>query len=113
MSAYADVDDIIAAWVKSAGSTLYTEWAEAPARFFHVHGDPPFECFQVNVRAPEDGRTAVTACAIDTNDDTDDEMDQTWEGPVGELDKMLGTAMAAIETWKGRERKRPDPPSPW
>jgi hypothetical protein len=113
MNPYAEVDRVIAAWVKSAGSTLFTEWADAPARYFHVPGDPPFECFQVSVRVPEKGRTAVTAAAIDTNDDTEDEMKQTWEGPVGELDMMLGTATAAIETWKGRERKSPDPPSPW
>ena len=112
MSAYTDVDDLIAAWVKLAGSTLFTEWADAPARFFHVPGNAPFECFQVSVRMPEDGRTAVTARAIDTNDDTDDEMDQTWEGSIGELDKLLGTAMATIETWKGRERTGPDSASP-
>ena len=112
MSAYADLDGVIGAWVKSTGSTLLTEWVDAPARFFHVSGDPPFECFQVSVRVPEDSQTAVTARAIDTNDDTDHEMDQTWEGPVGELDEMLGTAMAAIETWRGRRRTRPDLPSP-
>ena len=112
MRAYADVDDVIAAWVKTSGSMLFTEWADAPARFFHVPGDPPFECFQVSVRVPEDGQTAVTARAIDTNEDTDHEMGQTWEGPVGELDEMLGTAMAAIEMWRGRGRTRPDLPSP-
>jgi hypothetical protein len=113
MNAYADVDGVITEWVKAAGFTLYTEWADAPARFVYVPGDPPFECFQLSVSAPERGRTAVTAWAVDTNDDTDDEMNQTWEGPVDELDKMLGTAMAAIETWKGRERRRPDQASPW
>ena len=113
MSSYADVDGVIAARVRSAGSTLFTEWADAPARFFYVPGDPPFECFQISVRVPNDGRTAVTARAIDTNDDNDEAMDQTWEGSVSELDEMLGTAMSTIEEWKGRERTRPDPPSPW
>jgi hypothetical protein len=113
MSAYADLDGVIAKWVKSTGSALFTEWADAPGRFFHVPGNPPFECFQVSIRAPEDGRLEVTARAIDTNDDAEDDMDKTWEGPVGELDKMLGKAIAAIEAWKGRERTRPDPRSPW
>jgi hypothetical protein len=27
MSSYAEVDDVIAAWVKATGSTLFTEWA--------------------------------------------------------------------------------------
>lgn len=113
MSVYAGVDGIIAAWVNSTDSTLFTEWADAPARFFHVPGDPPFECFQINARVPEGDRKAVTARAIETNDDADDEIDQTWEGPVVELDNMLGPAMAAIETWKARERKKPDLPSHW
>jgi len=112
MSGYADVDRVIAKWVGTTGSTMFTEWAGAPARYFHVPGTPPFECFQVSVSAPEDGRIAVTARAIDTNDDTDEEMDQTWEGPVGQLDDLLGTAVATVEAWKSRERKRPDPASP-
>lgn len=112
MSGYADVDDVIDKWVRSTGSSLFTEWADAPARFFHVPGDPPFECFQVSVHPPVDGRTGVTARAIDTNDNTEETMDQTWEGPTGELDWMLGAAMALIEKWKGRERNAPDPPSP-
>jgi len=113
MNVYADVDSVIKAWVKSTGSTLFTEWADAPARFFHVPGDPPFECFQVSVRPSMDGRTAVTARAIDTNDDTEEAMDQTWEGPTSELGDLLGSAMALIREWKNRQRKTPDPPSPW
>lgn len=113
MTGYEDVDGVIATWVKSTGSTLFTEWADAPARFFYVPGDPPFECFQVSISLPEDGRTAVTARAIDTNDDTENELDRVWEGAVGELLQMLAAAMANIEEWKARQRTRPDPPSPW
>lgn len=113
MSSYAEVDDVIAAWVKAIGSTLHTQWAGAPARYFHVPGDPPFECFQVSVRPPENGRVAVTARAIDTNDNTEEDMDQTWEGPLANLDEMLGNALAIVEKWKTRERTKPDPPSPW
>jgi hypothetical protein len=113
MSSYAEVDDVIAAWVKATGSTLFTEWAGTAARYFHVPGDPPFECFQVSVRSPENGRTSVTSVAIDTNDDTEEEMEQTWEGPLEQLGEMLGTALATIEQWKARERRKPDPPSPW
>lgn len=53
------------------------------------------------------------SAAIDTNDDAEGQMDRTWEGPVDELDGMLGAAMALVEQWKARERTRPDPPSPW
>ena len=40
-------------------------------------------------------------------------MDQTWEGPLAQLDEMLGVAVAVIATWKTRERRKPDPASPW
>ena len=113
MTRYVEVDDVIEAWVKATDSTLFTEWAGQPARFFYVPGTPPFECFQVSVQAPENGQTSVTARAIDTNDDAEEELDQTWEGPIGDLDGMLKAALAAIEAWKVRERVRPDPPSPW
>lgn len=113
MGTYSDVDHVINRWVKTTGSSLFTEWADAPARFFYLPGDPPFECFQVSVRLPENGRTSVTARAIDTNDNTDEEMDQIWEGSISELDAMLRAALGTIETWKGRERKTPDPPSAW
>jgi hypothetical protein len=113
MSGYADVDGVIAAWVRSAKSKLFTEWADAPARFFYVPGDPPFECFQVSVSVPTEGRTSVTARAVDTNDGADDQMEETWEGPIVDLDQLLRAAMATIEKWKARERTRPDLPSPW
>ena len=113
MSSYAEVDPIIIGWVEDVGSFLFTEWADAPARFFHLPGHPPFECFQVSVRLPKNGRIKVVARAIDTNDDTDDEMDRIWEGPVAGLDDMLREAIGTIEAWKVRVRKKPDPPSPW
>jgi hypothetical protein len=106
MSAYAEVDGVIDAWVKATGSKLFTEWADAPARFFYLPGDPPFEIFQVSVSLPRNGQTTVSARAIDTNDDSEEEMDQTWDGPVAQLDEMLGVAIDTIKGWKGRERKR-------
>ena len=112
MASYADVDSVIEGWVKKTGSVLFTHWADAPARFFHVPGDPPFECFQVSVRLPEDGQAAVTARAIDTNDDSGEEMDRTWEGPVSELDAMLGAAVRTIEEWKAREQRSSGSPRP-
>ncbi len=60
--------------------------------------------------APKNGRTAVVARAIDTNDDAEDELDQTWEGPLTELDGMLASAFFTIERWKSRERKGPIQP---
>ena len=113
MSSFADIDGVIAKWVRAADTTLHTEWADAPARFFHIPGTPPFECFQISVQMPEGGRTSVTARAIDTNDDTDEQMDKTWRGPIGDLNEMLGAAVALVGTWKGRDRLRPDPASPW
>lgn len=113
MSDFADIDGVVAKWVRAADTTLYTEWANAPARFFHIAGDPPFECFQISVEVPEAGRTSVTARAIDTNDDTDKQMVKTWRGPIGDLDEMLGAAVALVVTWKGRERLTADPTSTW
>ncbi len=113
MTSYAELDGVIDAWVKATGSTVYTEWAGAPARGFHIGGDAPFECFQVSVRTAPEGQVSVTARAIDTNDDTDEDMDETWEGLAPELDGMLSKAVATIEKWKSRERTKPDPPSPW
>lgn len=111
MSVYAELDPVIDKWVVALGSKLFTEWAGEPARFFYTPGDAPFEVFQISIGPPEDGRVNVLARAVDTNDDAEDEMDRTWEGPVGELDQMLGTAVATIENWKARTRKRPA--SPW
>jgi hypothetical protein len=51
------------------------------------------ECFQITVQAPENGRTAVVARAIDTNDDTVTQMGEEWERPVDELDGMLRAAL--------------------
>lgn len=113
MGGFADIDGVIAKWVRAVDTTLHTQWADAPARFFYIPGDPPFECFQINVQAPEGGHISVTARAMDTNDDTDEQMDRTWQGPIGDLDGMLGAAVALVETWKERERRRPDPASPW
>lgn len=113
MSGYADVDKVIKRWVKATRSTLYTTCAGAPRRAFHIPGDPPFECFQVSIGEPVDGKTTVSAWAIDTNDDTDDQMEQTWAGAVEELDGMIEAAVATIEKWKRRVRLRSGPPSPW
>ena len=104
MNPYADVDGVIDAWVRASGSSLSTEWDGRPARFFHIPGAPPFECFQVSVDPPQDGLVAVTARAVDTNDDTEHEMDQTWDGSVAELDAMLAIAIATVRQWRDRER---------
>jgi hypothetical protein len=113
LSPYSEVDPVIAKWVEAIGSPLTTEWADEPARFFYIGGDPPFECFQIYISPPKDGRIAIYAHAVDTNDDTEDELNNSWEGKVGELDSMISAAVANIELWKARIRKKPDPPSPW
>lgn len=102
MSDYAAVDGVIDAWVKATGSTLFTEWAGQAARFFHIPGVPPFECFQISIELPSADGVSVRARAIDTNDDCEMELEKTWHGSVAELDVMLSTAVATIETWKGR-----------
>ena len=100
MTGYSDLDEVIGFWVKATGSTLFDEWNGQPTRFFHVPGIPPFDCFQVSIEPPSGSRVIVSASSIDTNDDT--EMERTWEGSVAELDAMLASAMATIETWKQR-----------
>lgn len=110
---YAEVDAVIAKWVGALGATLSTQWDNAPARFFYTSGDPPFECFQISVDPPSDGQVSVYAIAVDTNDDTDDELTASWIGRIAEIDAMLAKAVDTVEGWKRRKRKKPDPPSPW
>lgn len=102
MTNYAAVDATIDAWVKATGSMLFTEWAGQPARFFHLPGKPPFGCFQVSVEPSSADAVTVLARAIDTNEDSELELQQTWQGSVGELDAMLSAAVATIDTWKQR-----------
>jgi len=113
MDGYSDLDPIIAKWVDLLGSTLFTEWAGTPARFFWTSGDLPFESFQISIDPPIDGRVKVYARATDTNDHTDDKMDTFWEGSSADLDDMLATAVKVVHGWKTRKRVRPDPPKPW
>jgi hypothetical protein len=113
MDAFSDFDPVIARWVDRLASTLFTEWAGAPARYFWTAGDPPFESFQISIGPPVDGRIKVYARATDTNDDTDDQMDTSWEGSSANLDKMLATAVEVVNGWKARKRIKPDPPQPW
>jgi hypothetical protein len=104
MSNYFEIDPIIERSASSVGASIVREWADAPARFFYLPGDPPFECFQVSVDAPENGRVSVYARAVDTNDDTENAMGRAWTGPVAELEVMLGAAIATVGAWKVRER---------
>lgn len=97
---FANVDSVIEASVKAMGSTLFREWAGQPARFFHVPGDPPFECFQVSISPPSAGRLTVLAASIDTNDDA--ELELATEGRVEDLDEMIADALATINRWKQR-----------
>jgi hypothetical protein len=101
MTSYADLDRVIAAWVKRTDSTLFTEWAGNPARFFHLPGPPPFECFQVSIEPPSTDEVTVRARSIDTNDDT--VWEQVWAGGADELDAMLAAAVDQIDRWKRRD----------
>lgn len=100
MSVYKDVDAVIRARVQAAGSTLFTEQAGVEARFFHLPGSPPFECFQISIEPPTGGRMRVVAAVIDSNDG--EEPEQMWEGSMIDLDSMLTSALTTIERWKLR-----------
>ena len=113
MQTYEKLDPVIDKWVAILGTKLFTEWADRPARFFYTPGDPPFECFQISVTPPKWGRVKVHARAVDTNDDVERELEQSWTGSIADLDGMLAAAVKAINVWKTRTRQRPDPPSPW
>jgi hypothetical protein len=99
---YTDLDPTIGKWVEATSSTLFTEWAGEPSRYFHLPGEPPFECFQIVVFPPAGGDVRVQAASIDTNDDA--EMMQLWGGPVATLDDMLAVAVAKVEQWKVRQK---------
>ena len=111
MDVYSEIDATINECVAALGSTLFTEWAGSPCRFFYTPGDPPFEVFQISVDPPASGRVAVFASAVDTNDDA--VMEQNWEGPVDQLAEMLGNAVRTVNQWKQRTRTKPDPSSSW
>jgi len=113
MDAYSELDATIEACVAAHSSQLFTEWASKPARYFHIPGDPPFECFQVSVEPPSPCKVAVFVRAIDTNDDTENELERRLEGSVKDLSRILDDAIHTINGWKLRQRMKPDPPSPW
>lgn len=100
MSSYAAIDPILLPWIEAKRFTLFSEWAGEPARFFYAPGNPPFDCFQVSVSEGPPHGVTVTARTIDTNDDA--EFEESWTGPVGQLEEMLSTAMVTIDRWKAR-----------
>ena len=101
---YAELDPLIQKWVKLTGSALFTQHSDGqPARYFHLPGFPPFECFQIVVFPPKQGKVVVQAASIDTNDDA--EMLKLWDGPTETLDNLLRQAVATIEQWKVRVQK--------
>lgn len=99
-SVFAELDPVIKQWVKATRSTLFTEWNGQDSRFFHIPGNPPFECFQIAVFSPDSGKVVVQAASIDTNDDA--EMLKLWDGETANLDHLLGQAVQTIEHWKSR-----------
>lgn len=110
---YSDIDPVIQRWVLRLDSKLFTEWNGEPARFFYTPGDPPFECFQICVDRRLPYEVAVYARAVDTNDDSEGGLKQSWQGSPTDLDGMLANAVECVEKWKGRPRVAPDPASPW
>lgn len=100
------MESTIEACVKANGSTLFTDWAGAPARFFHLPGRPPFECFQISIDPPRSGSVVVLARSIDTNDES--ELEESWEAPVHELSSLLVQALQVVQAW----RNRPQQPAP-
>ena len=104
MTDYADLDPTISKWVEATSSILFTEWAGEPSRYFHIPGQPPFECYQIVVFPPARGDVTVQAASIDTNDQA--EMMQLWEAPVATLDDMMAVAVATVEQWKVRPKEQ-------
>jgi hypothetical protein len=100
MNPFAAIDDHLARRTTADGWELSTEWADAPARYFHIHGDRPWDCFQVNIVAPSTDRMTVTARSIDTNDGI--EFEAIFSGAVGDFPRLLAAAVKTIEVWKGR-----------
>ena len=100
MNPYADLDPILNARAKTAGWVVFTEWADAPARFFHIGGDAPHDAFQVSIEPPRGGQVTVFARSIDTNDDL--ELEQSWTAETDRFDALLTAAVQKIEQWKLR-----------
>jgi hypothetical protein len=97
-----DVESVVSACVSSIGSTLFGGDEVDPRLWFYISGDPPHECFQIVVWQPMEANISVQAAAIDTNDDTEDEMIEVWEGPTVDLAAMLKTALATAQAWRDR-----------
>jgi hypothetical protein len=104
MTDYADLDPTIGKWVEATSSTLFTEWAGEPSRYFHLPGEPPFDCFQIVVFPPAGNDVTVQAASLDTNDGT--EMMQIWEGPAASLNGMLAAAVATVDQWMVRLKEQ-------
>ncbi|HUD28523.1 MAG TPA: hypothetical protein VMQ93_06600 [Novosphingobium sp.] len=100
MTVYAEVDPVIDAWAHATVKKLFTEWVDQPARFAYVPGLRPFECFQISIDPPFNGRIAVSARSIDTDDES--EFDERWEGATGALPILLEEATAVVQKWVNR-----------
>ncbi len=100
MTAYSEVDPVIAAWAQGTVKKLFTEWADQPARFAYLPGLRPFECFQISKDPPAAGRVAVSARSVDTDDES--EFDQRREGATDALLNLLEEATATVQKWVNR-----------
>lgn len=101
---YADLDPTNGKWVEATSSTLFTEWVGEPSRYFHLPGEPPFECFQIVVFPPAGNDVTVQAASLDTNDGA--EMMQIWEGSTASLNDMLTVAVATVDLWRARLKEQ-------
>jgi hypothetical protein len=100
MNSYATLDPQLKRRAKTEGWALFTEWAGAPARFFYMGGEGPWDCFQISINPPDAGVVKIWARSVDTNDDQ--EFEQAWQGPVAEFDGLLTSAVSAVDVWKRR-----------
>ena len=110
--AYAAVDPVITAWVKTHGLRLFTQFGGKAARFAYVTGRAQ-ECFQLSIKAPLDERVRVHAGSVETVDDRD--LCAFWIVPVGDLGATLDLALKTIETWSDRPKGPAtwQPPASW
>ena len=109
---YAEVDPIITAWICQHGLKLWTEWADAEARFCYASGGQQ-ECFQVSVEHPHAGKIVVHARSIETIDDA--ELKESWLVEIEALADTLAAAWDQIEAWKKRIKGPATwtPPASW
>ncbi|MFJ6025515.1 hypothetical protein ACIQC9_13070 [Brevundimonas sp. NPDC092305] len=101
MDLYRIIDPQLARRAAAERWTIFTEWGDAPARFFYISGSLPGDCFQISIDPPEAEAIAITARSVDTDHGL--EFEQTWRGTTAGFGDALELAIQRVEAWKRRE----------